>query len=96
MRQGPISAEERGVWVAVRRRLAERGERSVTVLIGTASYDADGPTGTDSPPGELWLLEDAARGRGIRPGPAGRPVRTVSASELVGALMRAKRVVKFP
>ncbi len=96
VRHGPISAEEQGVLVAVRRRLAERGESSATVLLGTASYDAEEPARAGDPPGEVWLLEDDARGRGIRAGPAGVPVRTVSTSELVHALMSAKRVVQFP
>ncbi len=96
VRQGSISPEERGVLAAVRRRLAERGESFATVLLGTASYDAEGPAGADGPPGELWLLEDDARGRGVRAGPVGIPVRTVSASELVHGLMSAKRVIQFP
>lgn len=96
VRQGPISPEERGVLAAVRRRLEDRGESSATVLLGSASYDAEGPAGAEGPPGELWLLEEDARGRGIRADRSVSPVRTVSASELVRALMSAKRVVQFP
>jgi hypothetical protein len=95
VRQGPLAPEERAVLAAVRRHLMAEGRQPVTVLLGTSSYDAAPPTpGTDDP-GEEWLLEDDARGRGIRR-PTGRPGRTLTVEELMEAVMSAERVIQFP
>lgn len=93
--EGPLAPEERAVLAAVRRRLHVERHELVTVLLGTSSYDAESLTPGAEEPGEEWLLEDDARGRGVRP-PAGRPGRTVTAEELVAAIMAAERVVQFP
>lgn len=92
VRQGPLALEERAVLEAVRRRLSTEGREVVTVLLGSSSYDTESPAeGT----GEEWLLEDDARGRGIRR-PSGRPGRTITPEELVVAIMAAEKVIQFP
>ncbi len=100
VRQGPLAPEEGPLLDAVVRRLASDGSRCVVVLLGTASYDADpgGSTGPRPPPpvvAERWVLEDEARGRGLRPDPTGG-TEVVSVDRFVEALMAAERVVQFP
>jgi hypothetical protein len=95
VRQGPLASEERAVLAAVRRRLLAERRELVTVLLGSSSYDAEVPTTGADDPGEEWLLEDDARGRGIRR-PTGRPGRTVTSEELVAAIMSAEKVIQFP
>jgi hypothetical protein len=91
VRQGPLAPEERTVLAALQRRLVEERREMVTVLLGTSSYDAErGPAAT----GEVWLLEEDARGRGIRG--VDRPsVRVVTVEELATALMEAEKVTQF-
>jgi len=95
VRQGPLGPEERAVFSAARRRLRAERRELVTVLLGTSSYDADSPdTGPDGA-GEEWILEDDARGRGIRR-PTGSTRRIVPPDKLVAAIMSAERVIQFP
>ena len=93
LRQGPITPEESEIFAVLRRQLLERGEPFVTVLLGSSSYEIE--TATDPVPGERWVPEDDARGRGLRV-PAVAGVRVVSSEELVDAHMRAKRVISLP
>jgi hypothetical protein len=95
VRQGPLAPEERAVLEAVHRRLSAQGREFVTVLLGSSSYDAELPTPRTDDLGDGWLLEDDARGRGVRR-PAGRSGRTVTADELVAAIMAAEKVIQFP
>ncbi len=80
---------------AARQRLQREGREFVTVLLGTSSYDSEPSTAPTADTGEVWLLEDDALGRGIRR-PKDRSPRTVTADELVAALMTAERVIQFP
>jgi hypothetical protein len=95
VRQGPLAPEERRVLHAVRQRLSREGHEFVTVLLGSSTYDADAPVSGPDGPGEEWILEDDARGRAIRR-PNRRPGRTVTAEELVQAIMTAEKVIQFP
>ena len=95
VRQGPLAPEERAVLAAVRRRLSAERRELVTVLLGSSSYDAEAPAAGAEDPGEEWLLEEDARGRGIHR-PSGRTWRTVTPEELVTAVMAAEKVIPFP
>jgi hypothetical protein len=95
VRQGPLAPEERAVLAAVQRRLRRQRCELITVLLGTSSYDAELPTSAAEDTGEVWMLEDDARGRGIQR-PIGRSGRIVSPEELVAAIMAAEKVIQFP
>jgi sulfur transfer complex TusBCD TusB component (DsrH family) len=95
VRQGPLTPEERDVLNAVQRRLSDRRRELVTVLLGSSSYEADSGTAGPQGLGEQWLLEEDARGRGIRNAASGT-VRSVTAEELVEAIMSAEKVIQFP
>ena len=91
---GPIPEEE-GVLAALAAEAAREGTELVTVLLGTAAYEAERPSlHGRSPPGTVWLLEEDHQGRGIRP-PADGPVRRMSPEELVEGLMSAEKVISF-
>lgn len=96
VRQGSVAAEELEVIRALGEILRDRGEMVATVLLGSASYEAETPAPDDDPAGERWVLEDDARGRGLRlpSGPGG--VRSVSPAELVRASFGAKGVIQLP
>jgi hypothetical protein len=67
----------------------------VTVLLGSSSYDADSrPKGSEDST-EEWLLGDDVRGRGVRVA-SGRTTRSITAEELVRAIMSAEKVIQFP
>jgi hypothetical protein len=95
VRQGPLSPEEQAVLSAVERRLSAQGRAFATVFLGTSSYDAESPEAGIHESGEQWLLEEDARGRGLR-SPPGRPRRTLTPDELVAEIMTAEKVVQFP
>ena len=91
---GPIPEEE-GVLTALAVEAAREGAELVTVLLGSAAYEAersllDGRSG----PGTVWVLEEDFRGRGIRTPAEGR-VRRLSPDELVEGLMSAEKVISF-
>ena len=95
VRQGPLAPEERAVLASLRLAAEADHHDLVTVLLGTASYDAESSDPAVARSGEEWVLEDDANGRGIRRS-TGRPGRTVSYDELVEAIMTAERVIQLP
>jgi hypothetical protein len=95
VRQGPLAVEEQAVLRAVRRHALAQHCELVTVLLGTSSYDAEAPVAQPDGQGEVWLLDEDDRGRGVRP-TTGRLQRRVTPDELVTAIMTAERVVQFP
>lgn len=95
VRTGPLGPEEEGVLAALATQLAREGIQVRTVLLGTASYEAerapeDLPAGT----GAAWLLEEDVAGRGVR-SRSTPPVRRITFDELVEALMAAERVLSL-
>ncbi len=94
---GPLGPEERSVTAAVARRLAAAGQEVVLVLLGSASYDAEDVSllSARGATPACWVVDDDARGRGLRLPPEGT-VRVVTAAELVEGLMAAERVIQLP
>lgn len=95
VRSSEISAEEAGVLTALEARLAGLGVELVTVLLGTASHGAEAPPDPGGDGGPQWVLEEDARGRGLRPS-GSRPLRIISHEELVDAIMMAEQVISLP
>jgi hypothetical protein len=96
VRTSPGENEERTVLAEVVRRLTADGIEVVVALIGSAAYSVEREEAP--PPGShvhYWVLEDDARGRGLRLAPSGG-VRIVSTDEFVEGLMASERVVQFP
>ncbi len=97
VRTAPLAVEEAAVLTTLRRKWAQQGKRVVEVLLGSASYDSEVPLEQAAPavPSVRWVLEDDAKGRGLRlpPSPA---VQVVSAVALVDAVMDAEVVVQLP
>ncbi len=95
VRSGPIAPEEEGILAALVGEAAGRGAELVTVLMGTAAYEAEGPaTRGAALPGTVWILEDDHRGRGLRVPPGGT-ARPVSPDELVEGVMTAEKVISL-
>lgn len=96
VRNASLSEDERAVVAELGRRATALGRRPVTVLLGSAAAEAElAPAGGDRARSALWVLEDDARGRGLRLAPDG-PVRVVSREEFVASLMSAEKVVQLP
>lgn len=89
------SPEERDVVRALAEQLAPEGIDLVSVLLGEACHEVERAAGVPSLPGRCWILEDDARGRGVRPTP-GRGTRVLSYDELAEEIMSADRVISLP
>lgn len=95
VRTGALVPEEEGVLASLASVAARAGVELVTVLIGTAAYDAErAPAPVGPGPGVVWVLEEDHDGRGIRP-PSEGALRSVSSDELVEALLSAEKVISF-
>ena len=95
VRESPLGPGEVEIVDRLSDRLRRRGVVLETVLLGTAAYEADrAGAGGASPTPAAWVLEDDAKGRGLR-SPGDRPFRSLSYDELVDAVMTAERVISL-
>jgi hypothetical protein len=94
VRQSRLEPEERLVLAALLRRAQQKSVPIVEVLLDTATYEVEDPPGPGTVT-ESWVLEEEARGRGLRPHPD-RKVRWVRPPELVRELFAAPRVLQLP
>ena len=95
VRSAGLTPEEEGVLAALASEAAREGVELVTVLFGTAAYDAERSSHEErSLAGAVWVLEEDYEGRGIRPRAEGT-VRRVTPDELVEGIMSADKVIPF-
>lgn len=95
LRTTALGPEEEGVLPALAQEAARMGVELVTVLAGSAAYDAErSPDSGGSGAGPVWLLEEDHYGRGIRTPPGGGP-RRVTPDQLLEAIMSAEKVISF-
>ncbi len=96
LRHGPLGSDEEEVLTAFGLRARDAGVRVRWILLGTASYAAEGvPPSTGGATTPLYVLENDLRGRGVRRSPE-RPIEAVTYAQLVTWLFRAEKVISFP
>ncbi|NNN17545.1 MAG: hypothetical protein HKL79_04220 [Thermoplasmata archaeon] len=96
LRQGPLGADEEAILAALDLAAKRDGVRLRSVVLGTASYAAEGAsTSSAHATAPLYVLEEEHRGRGLRRGP-GRPTEAVSYAQIVTWLFQAEKVISFP
>ena len=95
VRSTGLIPEEEGVLAALAIEAVKEGAELVTVLLGTAAYDAERSSRRlPSDSGPVWVLEEDVEGRGVWPR-AMETVRRVSPDELVQGIMSAEKVISF-
>lgn len=88
-----MTPDEEGVLTALAAEVARAGADLVTVLLGTATYDAERAPAPGGPvSGTVWVLTEDHDGRGLR---SEGNVRRVSPDELVEGIMSAQKVISF-